>query len=82
VTLDFALSRLAGLIDKWLIYPQNMQKNLDKLGGLVHSQRVLIALTQAGVAREDAYRLVQRNAMKVWSGESTISSACSRPTRT
>jgi adenylosuccinate lyase len=70
VTLDFALSRLAGLIDKWLIYPQNMMKNLDKLGGLIHSQRVLIALTQAGVAREDAYRLVQRNAMKVWSGES------------
>jgi adenylosuccinate lyase len=70
VTLDFALARLAGLIDKWLIYPKNMQKNLDKLGGLIHSQRVLIALTKAGVAREDAYRLVQRNAMKVWSGES------------
>jgi adenylosuccinate lyase len=70
VTLDFALGRLAGLIDKWLIYPQNMQKNLDKLGGLIHSQRILIALTKAGVAREDAYRLVQRNAMKVWGGES------------
>ncbi len=70
VTLDFALSRLAGLIDKWLIYPANMQKNLDKLGGLIHSQRILIALTQKGVAREDAYRLVQRNAMKVWGGES------------
>jgi adenylosuccinate lyase len=70
VTLDFALSRLTGLVDKWLIYPANMQKNLDKLGGLIHSQRVLIALTKAGVAREDAYRLVQRNAMKVWSGES------------
>jgi adenylosuccinate lyase len=70
VTLDFALARLAGLVDKWLIYPKNMQKNLDKLGGLIHSQRVLIALTKAGVAREDAYRLVQRNAMKVWSGES------------
>lgn len=70
VTLDFALARLTGLVDKWLIYPANMQKNLDKLGGLIHSQRVLIALTKAGVAREDAYRLVQRNAMKVWSGES------------
>src|ERR1700760_3858998 len=70
VTLDFALGRLAGLIDKWLIYPKNMQRNLDKLGGLIHSQRILIALTKAGVAREDAYRLVQRNAMKVWSGES------------
>jgi adenylosuccinate lyase len=70
ITLDFALGRLTGLVDKWLIYPKNMQKNLDKLGGLIHSQRVLIALTKAGVAREDAYRLVQRNAMKVWSGES------------
>ncbi len=70
VTLDFALARLTGLVDKWLIYPANMQKNLDKLGGLIHSQRVLIALTKAGVPREDAYRLVQRNAMKVWSGES------------
>jgi adenylosuccinate lyase len=70
VTLDFALNRLAGIIDKLIVYPANMQKNLDRLGGLVHSQRVLIALTQKGVAREDAYRLVQRNAMKVWSGES------------
>ena len=70
VTLDFALARLTGLVDKWLIYPAAMQKNLDKLGGLIHSQRVLIALTKAGVAREDAYRLVQRNAMKVWGGES------------
>jgi adenylosuccinate lyase len=70
VTLDFALARLSGLIDKWLIYPANMQKNLDKLGGLIHSQRILIALTKNGVAREDAYRLVQRNAMKVWGGES------------
>jgi adenylosuccinate lyase len=69
VTLDFALDRLAGLIDKLLIYPVNMQKNLDRLGGLVHSQRVLLALTQAGVSREDAYRLVQRNAMPVWRGE-------------
>ncbi|MFA6264721.1 MAG: adenylosuccinate lyase [Pseudolabrys sp.] len=70
VTLDFALARLSGLVDKWLIYPANMQKNLDRLGGLIHSQRILIALTQKGVAREDAYRLVQRNAMKVWGGES------------
>ncbi|MQT14350.1 adenylosuccinate lyase [Segnochrobactrum spirostomi] len=66
VTLDFALSRLAGVIDKLLIYPERMQSNLDRLGGLVHSQRVLLALTQKGVAREDAYRLVQRNAMPVW----------------
>jgi adenylosuccinate lyase len=69
VTLDFALARLTGLVDKLLVYPANMQKNLDKLGGLIHSQRVLIALTQKGVPREDAYRLVQRNAMKVWGGE-------------
>ena len=69
VTLDFALNRLAGVIDKLVVYPENMQKNLDRLGGLVHSQRVLIALTQHGVAREDAYRLVQRNAMPVWRGE-------------
>jgi adenylosuccinate lyase len=69
VTLDFALNRLAGLIDKLLVYPDNMAKNLDRLGGLVHSQRVLIALTQKGAAREDAYRMVQRNAMKVWRGE-------------
>src|SRR5471030_1325365 len=69
VTLDFALARLAGLIDKLLVYPATMQKNLDKLGGLIHSQMVLIALTQKGVAREDAYRLVQRNAMPVWRGE-------------
>jgi adenylosuccinate lyase len=69
VTLDFALDRLAGLIDKLLIYPVNMQKNLDRLGGLVHSQRLLLALTQKGASREDAYRLVQRNAMPVWRGE-------------
>ncbi len=69
VTLDFALMRLAGVIDKLVVYPQNMQKNLDRLGGLVHSQRVLLALTQKGVSREDAYRLVQRNAMPVWRGE-------------
>jgi adenylosuccinate lyase len=71
VTLDFALNRLAGIIDRLIVYPANMQKNLDRLGGLVHSQRVMLALTQKGVAREDAYRLVQRNAMKVWNGEAT-----------
>ena len=70
VTLDFALARLTGLMDKLLVYPANMEKNLNKLGGLIHSQRILIALTKAGVTREDAYRLVQRNAMKVWGGES------------
>jgi len=59
---------LAGLIDKLLIYPENMQKNLDRLGGLVHSQRLLMALTQKGASREDAYKLVQRNAMPVWRG--------------
>ena len=69
VTLDFALARLAGIVDKLIVYPENMQKNLDRLGGLVHSQRVLLALTQKGVSREDAYRLVQRNAMKAWAGE-------------
>jgi adenylosuccinate lyase len=69
VTLDFALNRLASVIDKLLVYPGNMQKNLDRLGGLVHSQRVLIALTQKGASREDAYKLVQRNAMPVWRGE-------------
>ena len=69
VTLDFALNRLTHVIDKLLVYPENMQKNLDRLGGLVHSQRVLLALTQKGVSREDSYRLVQRNAMPVWRGE-------------
>ncbi|MFP3546113.1 adenylosuccinate lyase [Rhizobium sp. SIMBA_035] len=66
ITLDFALNRLAGVVEKLVIYPENMEKNLNKFRGLVHSQRVLLALTQAGVSREDAYRLVQRNAMKVW----------------
>ena len=66
VTLDFALNRLAGVIEKLVIYPERMAGNMDRLGGLVHSQRILLALTQAGVSREDAYRLVQRNAMKVW----------------
>ena len=69
ITLDFALARLTGVVDKLLVYPANMQKNLDRLGGLVHSQRVLLALTQGGVSREDSYRLVQRNAMRVWRGE-------------
>jgi adenylosuccinate lyase len=69
ITLDFALARLTGVIDKLVVYPDNMQKNLDRLGGLVHSQRVMLALTQKGVSREDAYRLVQRNAMPVWRGE-------------
>jgi adenylosuccinate lyase len=66
VTLDFALARLTGIIDKLVVYPATMKANLDKLGGLHNSQRVLLALTQAGLSREDAYRLVQRNAMKTW----------------
>jgi adenylosuccinate lyase len=69
VTLDFALARLTGVIDKLIVYPENMQKNLDKLGGLIHSQRVLLALTQKGASREDSYSWVQRNAMPVWRGE-------------
>jgi adenylosuccinate lyase len=69
VTLDFALARLAGIIDKLIVYPGNMLKNLDRAGGLVHSQRVLLALTQKGVSREGAYRLVQRSAMKAWRGD-------------
>jgi adenylosuccinate lyase len=69
IALDFALARLADVIDKLVVYPQNMQKNLDALGGLVHSQRVLLALTQKGLSRERAYALVQRNAMPVWRGE-------------
>ena len=69
VTLDFALARLAGIVDKLIVYPDAMRKNLDRLGGLVHSQRVLLALTQKGVAREEAYAIVQRNAMKAWRGE-------------
>ncbi len=69
ITLDFALSRLAGVIEKLVVYPQNMKKNLDRLGGLIHSQRVMLALTQKGVSREDAYACVQRNAMPVWRGE-------------
>ncbi|MGV8936809.1 MAG: adenylosuccinate lyase [Allorhizobium sp.] len=66
ITLDFALNRLAGVVEKLLIYPENMLRNMNKFKGLIMSQRVLLALTQAGVSREDSYRLVQRNAMKVW----------------
>jgi len=66
IALDFALSRLTGLMDRLVVYPENMQRNLDRLGGLVHSQRVLLALTQEGVSREDAYEIVQSNAMVVW----------------
>lgn len=69
VTLDFALARLTGVVDRLIVYPENMQKNLNRLGGLIHSQRVLLALTQKGVSREDAYTIVQRNAMPVWRGE-------------
>ncbi|MGU3493527.1 adenylosuccinate lyase [Xanthobacteraceae bacterium A53D] len=69
VTLDFVLARLAGVMDKLVVHSDNMQKNMDKLGGLIHSQRVLLALTQKGASREDSYRLVQRNAMRVWRGE-------------
>ncbi|ANC86355.1 adenylosuccinate lyase [Sphingomonas sp. NIC1] len=72
ITLDFALARLTGVIEKLLVYPERMDKNLNKMGGLVHSQRVLLALTQAGVSREDAYRLVQRNAMKVWESDGQL----------
>jgi adenylosuccinate lyase len=73
VTLDFALARLTGVMDKLVVYPDRMQKNLDRMGGLVHSQRVLLALTQAGASREDSYRLVQRNAMKVWESDGRLS---------
>ncbi|MEP2550922.1 MAG: adenylosuccinate lyase, partial [Marinomonas sp.] len=69
ITLDFALARLTGVIDKLLIYPERMQANMDRMGGLIHSQRVLLALTQAGITRDNAYRLVQRNAMKVWEAD-------------
>ena len=69
IHLDFALNRLAGVIEKLVVYPDRMQENMDKMGGLIHSQRVLLALTQAGCSREDSYRLVQRNAMPTWRGE-------------
>jgi adenylosuccinate lyase len=73
ITLDFALARLTSVIDKLVIYPERMQKNLDRMGGLVHSQRVLLALTQAGLERDASYRLVQRNAMKVWESDGQLS---------
>ncbi len=73
ITLDFALARLTGVIDKLLVYPERMMKNLDRMGGLVHSQRVLLALTQAGLSREDSYRVVQRNAMQVWESDGALS---------
>nr|MBA2466152.1 adenylosuccinate lyase [Sphingomonas sp.] len=73
ITLDFALARLTGLIDKLLIYPERMRKNLDRMGGLIHSQRVLLALTQAGSSRDEAYSLVQRQAMKVWESDGRLS---------
>ena len=72
ITLDFALARLTSVVDKLVVYPERMQKNLDKMGGLVHSQRVLLALTQAGLERDTAYRLVQRNAMKVWESDGQL----------
>jgi adenylosuccinate lyase len=72
ITLDFALARMTGVIEKLLVYPERMQKNLDATHGLVHSQRVLLALTQAGLAREDSYRLVQKNAMRAWNGEGSL----------
>lgn len=73
ITLDFALARMTGVMDKLLVYPERMQKNLDRMGGLVHSQRVLLALTQAGLSREEAYAKVQRNAMKVWESDGALS---------
>lgn len=73
VTLDFALNRLAGLIEDLVVYPDRMKNNLEKTGGLVFSQRVLLALTQAGISREDAYRIVQKNAMQVWESGATVS---------
>jgi adenylosuccinate lyase len=72
VTLDFALARLTGVIDKLLVYPERMRKNLDRMGGLIHSQRVLLALTQAGLSREESYALVQRNAMQVWESDGAL----------
>ncbi len=82
ITLDFALARLTGVIDKLLVYPSGMQKNLDRMGGLIHSQRIMLALTQAGASREDAYRWC--SAMRCRSGKRTVrcrSRSCSRPTR-
>jgi adenylosuccinate lyase len=73
ITLDFALARLTGVIDKLVVYPERMAKNLNRMGGLIHSQRVMLALTQAGLSREEAYALVQRNAMKVWESDGELS---------
>src|SRR5688500_14520125 len=73
ITLDFALARLTEVLDALVVYPERMQRNLDRMGGLVHSQRVLLALTQAGASRENAYRLVQRNATKVWESDGALS---------
>ena len=78
VTLDFALARLAGVIDKLVVYPERMRQNLDRLGGLIHSQRVLLALVEAGLSREAAYALVQRNAMKVWDERRRLPERASR----
>jgi len=73
ITLDFALARLTSVVDKLVVYPERMRKNLERMGGLVHSQRVMLALTQAGLSREQAYALVQRNAMKVWESDGQLS---------
>jgi adenylosuccinate lyase len=73
ITLDFALARLTGVVEKLLVYPERMEKNLNRMGGLIHSQRVLLALTQAGLSREESYALVQRNAMKVWDSDGQLS---------
>ena len=73
ITLDFALARLTGVVEKLLVYPERMAKNMNRMGGLIHSQRVLLALTQAGLSREDSYSLVQRNAMKVWDSDGELS---------
>ncbi|QDP18932.1 adenylosuccinate lyase [Sphingomonas xanthus] len=72
ITLDFALARLTSVMDKLLVYPDRMQRNMDRMGGLIHSQRVLLALTQAGLSREDSYALVQRNAMQVWESDGRL----------
>ena len=72
ITLDFALTRMAGVVEKLVVYPKRMQKNLDRTQGLVHSQRVMLALTQKGVGREESYAMVQRNAMRAWNGEGAL----------
>jgi adenylosuccinate lyase len=72
ITLDFALARAAGVVDKLIVYPARMRENLERTRGLVHSQRILLALTQAGLPREESYKLVQRNAMRAWNGEGDL----------